>query len=108
MDYMGGRRKGGIRWPDIYPVESQIKGTLKGTKDEILWVDIGGNQGHDLKMFRELHPNIPGRLVLMDLPAAIENNESDMTGIEMVAYDFFTPQPIKGSTSPAFASIITG
>ena len=97
MDYMGGRRKGGLRWPGVYPIGSQIPGTLSNKEDEILLVDIGGNQGHDLKMFKELHPNIPGRLVLMDLPEAIENNKSDMKGIEMVPYDFFTPQPVKGN-----------
>lgn len=96
MDYMGGRRKGGLRWPDVYPVKSQIQGTLKHKEDEILLVDVGGNQGHDLKMFAELHPDIPGRLVLMDLPEAIENNKSDMKGVEMVSYDFFTPQPVEG------------
>lgn len=97
MNYMGGRRKGGLRWPDVYPIGSQVQGTLNNKEDEILLVDIGGNQGQDLKMFRELHPNIPGRLVLMDLPDAIENNKSDMRGIEMIAYDFFTPQPVKGN-----------
>jgi hypothetical protein len=94
MDYMGGRRNGGLRWTDVYPVASQIKGTLR--REDILLVDIGGNQGHDLKMFRSLYPSISGRLVLMDLPEAISNNKNDMSGIEMIPYDFFTPQPIKG------------
>lgn len=95
MDYMGGRRKGGVRWIDIYPAESQLQGTLKND-DDVLLVDIGGNQGHDFKMFRERHPGLTGKLILMDLPEAIQNNKSDMTGIQMIPYDFFTPQPVKG------------
>ena len=101
MDYMGGRRKGGLRWLDIYPAESELQGTLKSV-DDVLLVDIGGNQGHDLKDFRERHPNLPGKLVLMDLPEAIENNKSDMSGIKMIPYNFFAPQPIKGNPSFSF------
>jgi len=99
MSYMAGRRKGAARFVDVYPAESQLQGTLRNEEDAVLLVDIGGNQGHDLKLFHQTYSNLSGRLILMDLPEAIENNKSDMTGIEMIPYDFYTPQPIKGNSS---------
>lgn len=93
--YMAGRRAGQLRWLDVYPAESELAG--KTTEDSVLLVDIGGNQGHDLKMFKERHPNLPGRLILQDLPEAVNKIETPLEGIEVIPYDFFTPQSIKGA-----------
>lgn len=97
--YMAGRRAGQLRWLDVYPAESELAG--KTTEDSVLLVDIGGNQGHDLKMFKERHPNLPGRLILQDLPEAVNKIETPLEGIEVIPYDFFTPQSIKGMFSSA-------
>lgn len=59
-------------------------------------VDIGGNLGHDLKLFQEKCPEIPGRLILMDLPETIAGNSLPLEGIEKIDYDFFTPQTVFG------------
>jgi hypothetical protein len=95
MDYMAGRRKGGIRWVEVFNPESLLP-TARTGKNDVLLVDVGGNQGHDLKMFQEHRGNLPGRLVLQDLPEAVKKHKKLLEGIEVMAYDFFTPQPIKG------------
>jgi len=72
---------------------------LSTAKDAVTLVDIGGNLGHDLKLFRERWPGISGkgRVVLMDLPEVLRGNGDPLVGIEKVEYDFFTPQPIVGT-----------
>ncbi len=65
--------------------------------DLVLLVDVAGGQGHDLHDFRERHRTVTGRLVLQDLPHVFKQmSEKYKEGIEIVEYDFFTPQPIKG------------
>jgi hypothetical protein len=70
----------------------------------VLLVDIGGNQGHDLKLFQDQEPGLPGRLVLMDLPEVVNKITTPLNGIEVIPYDFFTPQPITGFVTPRLSS----
>jgi hypothetical protein len=91
---MGGCREGQPRWLDIYPFEAELAG--KTTADSVLLVDIGGNQGHDLMTFRKRYPKIPGRLILQDLPEPIDKILPPLESIEVMPYDFFTPQPVNG------------
>jgi hypothetical protein len=54
--------------------------------------------GHDLVGLKRKFPNLPSRLVLEDLPDVIEHaKESTEDGIEVVGYDMFTEQPLKGA-----------
>ncbi|KIN01712.1 hypothetical protein OIDMADRAFT_40966 [Oidiodendron maius Zn] len=101
--YMRGRRAGQLRWLDIYPVEAELAG--KTADDSVLLVDIGGNQGHDLELFKERYPKVPGRLILQDLPEAIERISPPLEGIEVIPYDFFTPQPIESAQLYFFRGI---
>ncbi|KAI9730961.1 MAG: hypothetical protein M1818_008036 [Claussenomyces sp. TS43310] len=106
MDYMAGRRKGGLRWLDLFPAASELgRGSLTNEDNAVLLVDIGGNQGHDLLMFKERHPDVSGRLVLMDLPEVVSKIQGPLEGIEVVPYSFFTPQPIKGAKAYFFRAI---
>ncbi|KAL3494925.1 hypothetical protein BJX62DRAFT_197028 [Aspergillus germanicus] len=84
-------------WIDWYPVQSRI---LDGaTSDTALIVDIGAGKGHDLLAFADEFPDA-GRLVLQDLPAVVDRLDGALgTAIEVVAYGFFTEQPIKGELS---------
>lgn len=61
---------------------------------EVLAVDVGGNRGNALKDLRTRRPDLNGRLVFQDLPEVFAGAET-MTGVEAMAYDFFTPQPKK-------------
>ncbi|KAH8805413.1 S-adenosyl-L-methionine-dependent methyltransferase [Xylogone sp. PMI_703] len=81
-------------WPEMYPTNAIVSAAKPG---RALVVDIGGSRGHDLEKFRLRHPEIPdGSLILQDLPDVVENVQVDRA-IEPQAYDFFTPQPVKGA-----------
>lgn len=88
------------RWldPGNFPVHELLgKGADTGL-DSTLLVDVGGGKGHDLVMFKKMYGDLPGQLVLQDLPGAIEQAGTLGDGIVPMVYDFFTPQPIKGQS----------
>lgn len=98
-NYMQSRRTGLVKWHEIFPMAKELGPGAKTDKDQVLIVDVGGNKGHDLGSFRKAHPEIPGRFILQDLDAMIKRVEKDgpPEGVETQVYDFFTPQPIKGT-----------
>ncbi|KAF1966704.1 o-methyltransferas-like protein [Bimuria novae-zelandiae CBS 107.79] len=61
-----------------------------------VFVDVGGGTGQQCKALREKFPDLPGKVVLQDLPTMVAKAEA-LEGVEAMAYDFFTPQPIKGA-----------
>lgn len=68
--------------------------------DGVLMVDVGGNGGHQSTGFRRRHPDMPGRLVLQDLPRVVDNLDREAlakAGVEARGHDFFAPQPIVGA-----------
>lgn len=80
-------------WVDWYPVENRL---LNGaTTDKPLFVDVGAGRGHDILAFKAKYPH-EGRLVWEDLPGLSKVIAGLNTDIEIVEYDFFTEQPIKG------------
>jgi hypothetical protein len=85
----------------FYPVQSLVEGTGIGD-DDVLIVDMGGSMGHDLSEFRRKWPDVPGRLVLQDLPEVIEQAKTVglHSSIQPMAHDFFTEQPVKGTYAP--------
>jgi len=64
---------------------------------------VGGGKGHATEKIREITKSIPGRVILQDLPAVIEDIDEPLPGVERVKYDFFTPQPINGAYYSASA-----
>ena len=59
-------------------------------------VDIGGGHGHALDTIIKNHPNLPGRLVLQDLPDTIKQIKDDQyrkISFEPTVHNFFEPQP---------------
>lgn len=64
-----------------------------------LMVDIGGSVGHDILAFENAHEGrFPGKLVLEDLPLVVSTAAlPSSSSIEVVAHDFFTPQPVQGA-----------
>ena len=87
----------GRPWVDVYPTENLIHGS---SEEGALLVDVGGNVGQGLDQFLVRHPDQAARLVLQDLPTVVEKAGCDPS-IERIAYDFFTPQPVKGNTHPS-------
>lgn len=85
------------RWFELVDLD-QALGQVE-SQDSPLIVDVGGSVGHDLIALHESHPELDGRLILMDLPGPIRNAKRSLlpAAIETVEYDFFTPQPIVGA-----------
>lgn len=96
-DYMAARRIDDMpQWFEIYPAAENLRDLHPGP-NAVLMVDVGGGPGQELARFKERYPEIPGRFVLQDLPLTLERIEKPPHGVETMEYDFFTPQPVKGS-----------
>ena len=99
-NHMMGYRQGRPSWmdPDFYPVEEGLGKGFSTEKDAVMLVDVGGGRGHDLEEFQRKHPHLPGRLVLQEQPVVIKDIKNLHKSIEPMEHDFFTPQPIKGTS----------
>lgn len=91
--WMGNTMGARNSWIDWFPIQDIL---LDGfSTDTALLVDVGAGKGHDLLAFHDKYPN-HGRLVLQDLPPVIKAIEALDPAIDVMAYNFFTPQPVKG------------
>ncbi|KAI0139125.1 S-adenosyl-L-methionine-dependent methyltransferase [Hypoxylon sp. NC0597] len=95
-DYMAFRREADVSWLSVYPVAEETKGW---SPERPVYVNIGGGIGHQCAQFKEKYPNVPGRVVLQDLPHSIEK-ALPTPGVENMVHNFFEPQPIKGQHNP--------
>ena len=87
------RLERGEQWFEFFPTEERF-GSMDPSAP--LLVDVGGGLGHDLTAFHTKFPNLPGKLILQDLPVVINNVKLD-AAIERIAHDFFQPQPVRGA-----------
>ncbi|KFA45947.1 hypothetical protein S40293_07288 [Stachybotrys chartarum IBT 40293] len=92
-DYMAFRREPKLSWLTVYPVEQETKGW---DGERPVYINIGGGIGHQCAQFKDKHPNVPGRVILQDLPHSIEK-ALPTPGVENMVHNFFEPQPIKGA-----------
>lgn len=63
--------------------------------ENAFFVDVGGGHGHQCIELGKKYPNLLGRLVLQDLPEALEKL-APINGVKVEPYDFFQKQPITG------------
>lgn len=104
-DFMRVRQSKSTKWFDVYPARARVEEA--GTNDsDVLLVDVGGGRGHWAQEFRNAMPSrdYPGRVIVQDQPSVVSRIQIDE--IEALAYDFFTPQPIKGARFYLFKQII--
>jgi hypothetical protein len=80
----------------IFPFEAELS-KIHTEDDTVLLVDVGGGKGQATREIKQMCPNIKGRMILQDRPQVTSKLTEEMPGIEVMAYDFFTPQPIKGT-----------
>ncbi|KAI1802496.1 putative O-methyltransferase [Daldinia bambusicola] len=97
--HMSGYHYGRASWmdPGFFPVEDKLVDGAERDEEAAFLVDVGGSIGHDIQDFLIKHPSVPGRLILQDLPAVIDQISSLDKRIERMAHDFFEEQPIRGS-----------
>ena len=94
--HMSASHEGRAHWLDFYPIEEKmIQGFNKDDSEAEMFIDIGGALWSEVVTVKQIYPHIPGRLMLEDLPHVVDQvSDSD---IEAIAYDIFTPQPVKGT-----------
>jgi hypothetical protein len=97
-EYMTTQRQGHTSWLDFFPIEEKLgKGFDKS--NGVMLIDMGGGMGHEIQEIKRRHPSLPGRMILQDLPETIERAPK-VEGMEPMVHDFFTPQPVKGTSGP--------
>lgn len=83
---------------DFYPVQEQLVKDASQAENSVFLVDVGGGKGHDLQELHHKQPELPGKLILQDLPDVIK--EAQAIGldskIEPMGHDFFAEQPVIG------------
>jgi hypothetical protein len=82
-----------------------LDGAKKGDPEAVLFVDIGGGEGHDVAAFQKAFPDAPGKLVLQDTPAVIDSIKELDDKIVRQKIDFFQEQPVKGARAYYFRYI---
>ncbi|KAL2050995.1 hypothetical protein ABVK25_008741 [Lepraria finkii] len=92
-DYMMHRRQGMVTWLDVYPIEKETKGW---SSEAPVFVDIGGNIGHQCAELKSKYPKLPGQVILQDLPQPISQALST-PGVKNMVHDAFEPEPVKGA-----------
>lgn len=93
--FMIGYTKGRSSWMDAFPVEESLGKDARDEQAAIMFVDIGGGMGQEAIALKKRFPDLPGRFVVQDLPQIVAKHNLD-AGIESMAHDFFTPQPLQG------------
>ncbi|CAO1599683.1 hypothetical protein XANCAGTX0491_003398 [Xanthoria calcicola] len=69
--WMEAHRQGRKNWFHSFPVERLNSPRISKDPEAVMLVDIGGGYGHDLEAFRNAFPECSGRLILEDVPKAI-------------------------------------
>jgi hypothetical protein len=93
-NFMAFRREPELSWLTVYPITEEAKDCNDANRP--VYVNIGGGIGHQCAQFKKAYPDIPGRVILQDMPHSIAN-ALQTPGVENMAHDFFEPQPIRGN-----------
>ncbi|KAJ8130104.1 hypothetical protein O1611_g3524 [Lasiodiplodia mahajangana] len=107
MSWMVHQRDGLPTFLDVVDFEKEFSGH---SPNDPVFVDIGGALGHQCIALRQKHPGLVGRIILQDREETIQQINakpiSDFQGIEAHAYNFFTPQPVKGARAYYLRNIL--
>lgn len=90
---------------DVFPFK-QVLSEQKPTSSDPVAVDIGGGKGRAIRQIRSLCGDLPGRYILEDQEHVIHSITPPPDGIEMIPYDFFTEQPVKGKRVPLYPRLM--
>ena len=95
-EFMSSQREGHAYWLDFFPFDQQVGNPRANDTSDVLFVDVGGAVGNEVREIRKRYPTLPGRMILQDLPQTIAQAKG-MGDFEVMVHDFFTPQPVKGN-----------
>lgn len=107
---MSGYCSGDGVWTDLYPVKERLLDGFQASESDVLIVDVGGSLGHDMERFQLLFPESrKSRVVVQDTPTVIEEarkKQNADSAIQLMAHDFFEPQPIANARAYFLHSIL--
>jgi demethylsterigmatocystin 6-O-methyltransferase len=91
-------------WTNVLPIQQECK---TWRSDAPLFVDVGAGIGFESAAFRQAATGIPGRVIAQDLKETLDHSPTH-DGVEKMVHDFWTPQPIKGTSiiSIVFSRIV--
>jgi len=95
QQYLMISREGQPDWLSSFPMKQEIRSWSNAGPEKVLFVDIGGGFGHQCIGLRAKYPELPGRVILQDIPQTLEHVQPS-PGVEVMAQDFWQPQAIKG------------
>lgn len=82
----------------LYPVKEKLVGGYDAGISSVLFVDVGGGYGQKSIVLKQAIPDLSGKIIVQDQPMFIDEAPT-VDGIEFMAHDFFTEQPVKGETN---------
>ena len=94
--FMSAQREGRAYWLDFYPFEQKLSAMSRDNKHDIIFVDVGGALGSEIKELRKRYPELKGRMILQDRQETIDQVSPDPR-MEAMVHDFFMPQPVTGT-----------
>ena len=94
-NYMTSQRQGRQSWLEFFPLVRELMTGFSGEDNAVMFVDVGGGYGHEIQEIKKKYLDLPGRMILQDLPETI-NQVTAAPNTEAMAYNFFTPQLIRG------------
>ncbi|KAL4879033.1 sterigmatocystin 8-O-methyltransferase precursor [Aspergillus karnatakaensis] len=101
QQWMAAKEQATLNWVDWFDVEKVIFNGFQEKQQDgsegVLLVDMGAGEGKYLHTFNKKFPAASGRRVLQDLPNVVENISEPPSKTELMAHDFFNPQPVKGA-----------
>ncbi|KAK5050495.1 hypothetical protein LTR84_003776 [Exophiala bonariae] len=79
------------------PIPKSLFESLGTDEKQVVMVDVGGGIGQVTEKTLEENAGLKGRFVVQDLGAIVEEAREKNPQFEVMEYDFFTPQPVKGA-----------
>ena len=93
---MGGHKQKRIIWYDVYSVDRILIDDQNSKESNVFVLDIAGCGGYDLSSCAKRYPDVPGRLILQDVPDVINNLENSHEDVKRMIYNVVTLQPMEG------------
>jgi hypothetical protein len=95
-------------WTSLYPYKERIIDKFDVKSTSPIFVDVGGNKGHEAERFLNLLRDETGDTHTPDIyvqDLVIPDTRSQNQKIKYMDYNFFTPQPVRDSCVYFFANI---
>lgn len=95
--FMVAALRGRKNWFEAFPVDEIFLDGASKDPDSVLLVDIAGGEGVDIEAFHCAFPATPGKLILQEVGAVIDNIQDLDAAVLRQKTNFFHQQTVKGA-----------